>query len=290
MELLIAVVISGLVVSGLLFLVIELLRVDNREIALEEVQRDTQRAMNYIADDLREAVYVYPDPSDVTGATGVELQSAHIPVLAFWKVRPIDINSEIPNTCASEFSDDDDEAECDILKIRRASYDLVVYSQISGATDPWEGQSRISRFEMKQYSDVSTLTKTVGYEEPGGDFGSWTKNGSTKPPDTSTVLVDYIGEVDIDSTNALNCQNFTGSAGYVRSPSNVTADSSFFACISDPSLPGGVGVDNQDVFLFLKGDTSGRSTSTSPASDASRSPRLQTQVLIRGIINKNPAD
>ncbi len=91
LELLIAMIISGMVVSGLLYLVVELLRIDNRETALEEVQRDTRRAMNYIADDLREAVYVYSTPATVTASstTGVQsaLPSGSIPVLAFWRIQ-----------------------------------------------------------------------------------------------------------------------------------------------------------------------------------------------------------
>lgn len=290
MELLIAAIISSLVVSGLLFLVVELLRIDNRETALEEVQRDTKRALNYIADDLREAVYVYEDPTDVVSSTAVDLPGSHIPILAFWKVRPID-ESKIPTVCSTAFSSSSEkENECNILKIRRASYDLIIYSQIAGATAPWEGQSRISRFELKQYSNVSALAKTLGYQEPDNDFQNWQKDTDGAVPNTSTILVDYIGATDIDSTNPVDCQSLTGSAGYVRSPANVTEDSSFFACIGLPTDAGGASVTNQDVFLFLKGDVSARSSFVNPASDASRSPRLQTQVLIRGIINKNPTD
>ncbi|MEL6359423.1 MAG: hypothetical protein AAFQ01_05735, partial [Bacteroidota bacterium] len=47
---------------------------------------------------------------------------------------------------------------------------------------------------------------------------------------------------------------------------------------------------NQDVYIFVRGDASARSASVSPASDVSRSPMLQTQVLIRGVVNKNPTD
>ena len=65
MELLIAMVISSIVTSGLLYLVIEIMQVDRREASLDQVQRDMQRAINYIGDDLQEALYVYSDPAGI---------------------------------------------------------------------------------------------------------------------------------------------------------------------------------------------------------------------------------
>lgn len=308
MELLIAVIISGLVVSGLLFIVVELLRIDNRETALEEVQRDTQRAMNYIADDLREAVYVYTDPSDVVSVattTGIELPIDFNPVLAFWKVRHItrDEQGDIPVDCDAAFSTpalSEKRSECDILKIRRATYDLVIYSQITGASDPWKGQSRITRFVMEQYNDFSTLTWNTGYNPPSNTFNPWQRKiGDPSPTNNSVVLTDYISVPSTPPGStappAVNCanDNFAGSAGYQLSPTSATVDDGFFVCVRDVNVPDANNVlarSNQDVFLFLKGDVSGRSSSVSPASRASRAPALKTQVLIHGVLNKNPTD
>ncbi len=71
------------------------------------------------------------------------------------------------------------------------------------------------------------------------------------------------------------------------SPPDAGSDTSFFACVrvsatEDPR--------NQDVYLFLRGDTAGLATSLNPASAASRFPVLRTQVLVRGILDKSPAD
>ena len=313
MELLVAIVMSSMVVSGLLYLVVELLRIDNRETALEEVQRDTQRAMNYMADELREAVYVYQGQqlADVTASgTGVgdALPAGSTPVLAFWKVSPISENQMPTADCDTAFpgaANIQRNRACLALRIRRASYNLVVYSQINGASDPWVGQSRISRYVLSQYADVSTVTQNPGYVDPGlqaTSFEGW----QTLPllpgeelPRTSSVLVDHIAGAGA-SANPVDCQALTLSGSpndYVLSPPNAPEDSSFFACIRDPNsittvTQAGVSTSrsNQDVYLFLRGDTSGRSTSTSPASATSRSPMLQTQVLVRGLINKDPND
>lgn len=313
MELLIAIVISSMVVSGLLYLVVELLRIDNRETALEEVQRDTQRAMNYMADELREAVYVYQGPqlaSVTASGTGVgdALPAGSTPILAFWKVTPISEDQMPTDDCDTAFSGPANlqkNRTCKALRIRRASYDLVVYSQINGANDPWVGQSRISRYVLSQYEDVATVTQNPGYVDPGlqaTSFEGW----QTLPllpgedlPNTSSVLVDYIAGAGT-SANTVDCQALTLSSSpddYVLSPPDAPEDSSFFACIRDPNsittvTQAGINTSrsNQDVYLFLRGDTSGRATSTSPASATSRSPMLQTQVLVRGLINKEPND
>lgn len=300
MELLIAVVISSLVVSGLLYLVIELLRVDNRETALEEVQRDSRRAIDYIADELKEAVYVYTNPADVTNSiTGVgNALAGQTPIIAFWKASPI---SQVPSDCRTSFPGDiTKENACNALQIRRASYDLVVYSQIFNASGPWKGKSRISRYVLKQYKNSLLLEESDGYVDPGlttSSFESWERDMTDPLPSAnSAVLVDYIAGAGSSSDNVDCADLIPGSSGeYTISPPDALEDSSFFACVRDNTDLGTIGASettrtNQDVYLFLKGDVSARSSAVAPASEASRSPMLQTQVLIRGVLNKSPAN
>ena len=304
LELLIAVAISGMIVSGLLYLVVELLRIDNREIALETVQRDTQRALDYISDDLQEAVFVYEDLRDsgdivapdvqttfvVDGGEGVGSDSAlkGEPILAFWKVNTV---NSFPTNCAA-FSTKEEKDECQALKIRRGSYDLVVYSQIDTPGGSWQGASRIARYELKQYKNPVTLEESEGYVNPrstDSGFESWKKQADEAAKGNSSVLVDYIGKPNFSTGAAANCADLTDSnpGDYILSPPTAKSDTSFFACVrvsatEDPR--------NQDVYLFLRGDTAGLATSLNPASAASRSPVLRTQVLVRGILDKSPAD
>lgn len=302
LELLVAVIISGLVVSGLLYLVVELLRIDNRETALEEIQRDTRRAMNYMADDLREAIYVYSTPATVTSTatTGVgsALPTGATPVLAFWRIQPI-AQDQMPGVCSTTFTGTEEDT-CDALKIRRSAYELVVYSQHSGAAGPWEGESRISRYSLSQYKDASTLEENPGYVDPGlqlSSFEGWEAD-TTDPvkPGGSSVLVDYIDKVGT-SSNSVKCEDWIPDSKpgeYFLSPPGAPEDSSFFACVRDTDSETQqdlqIARSNQDVYIFLRGDASARSASVVPASDVSRSPMLQTQVLIRGVVNKNPTD
>ena len=59
LELLISMVISSIVVSGLLYFVVNILQTNQRDASRSDTQRDMQMAMDYIARDVREATYVY---------------------------------------------------------------------------------------------------------------------------------------------------------------------------------------------------------------------------------------
>jgi prepilin-type N-terminal cleavage/methylation domain-containing protein len=61
LELLVAIVIAGIVTSGLLFLVIELMAVNNREESLTQTQQNMKRAIDFITRDVSEAAFVYSD-------------------------------------------------------------------------------------------------------------------------------------------------------------------------------------------------------------------------------------
>lgn len=58
-ELLVAIVIASLIIVVLLSLVVEILQIDHRQAARDETQQEMQRALNFISEELREAVYVY---------------------------------------------------------------------------------------------------------------------------------------------------------------------------------------------------------------------------------------
>jgi prepilin-type N-terminal cleavage/methylation domain-containing protein len=121
-ELLVAALIGALVTMGLLYLVVELTQVNQEDTSRTETQRDVEQAMDYISQDLREAVFVYdgaclignggaPDadtfarrcpgivnhiPTTMTdgvistsGPTDGQVTAGTVPVLAFWRLDPI---------------------------------------------------------------------------------------------------------------------------------------------------------------------------------------------------------
>lgn len=300
---------ASIVVTGLLYVVVELLRIDRRELALEEVQGNMQRAMDYIADDLREAVYVYPTPTVITNQLddlNGELTGDDVPVLAFWRPDPIDAN--LPADCSTEGAN---EEECTLLKARRATYSLVVYYQ-RAQYGVWEGQSVIKRYELNQYVDLGTdYTETDGYADPitatGTNFETWTKAAGETADGVSSVLVDYVdellpaaaagSEVDCQALiNQSNSQLTTAAVAdeYVLVPSTADPGTSFFACVRDPNPSDPLAEANsragQDVYVFLRGDAGAAAANVQPASEASRLPTLETQVLVRGVINKDALD
>lgn len=304
-EVLVSMLIAGLVLSTLLYLVVELLRIDRRELSLERVQRDTQRAMDYIADDLKEAVYVYSTPDTVTNNPVLKdlyddlAANNGEPVLAFW--RPDPIEETLPGVCSTTA----DEELCSLLKTRRATYTLVVYYQ-QPQSGVYSGQSHIRRYELEQYADISTFTENDGYIDPissddgATNFEDWAPDADVDDG-TDAVLVDYIDAVSLDPLNSYSCQTLINDANsavsgavaaddYVLSPADAEQDeASFFACIRNIDSAGSFRT-GQDVYLFMRGNAAAANGTTiglSPASDGSRLPVLQTLVRVRGIINKD---
>lgn len=205
-ELLMVVIISGLIISGLLWVVVDLIRNDNREAATSETQRETQMALDYIVSDLREAVYIYDDfnftsnstsynltsfiPSSLTAT--VSATSGSIPVLAFWKTEQVDLTSLNSAVCTTSFTTADTlasatdlQSECSAIKQSRHAYTLVVYVQTVGTDSTWSGESRLRRYELKKYTDNKpTVTNKMewnqGYVDPVVvGFETWPYSGAT---------------------------------------------------------------------------------------------------------------
>ena len=310
LELLVAMIVAGIVVSGLLYIVVELLQIDRRESALTRTQLDMQRAINYIADDIREAVYVYEDPSVVASQLSDVSIATEVPVLAFWRPDVIDATAL---NCATFTAGSILERECQALEVRQSTYSLVLYLQKKkDGNANWQGQSRIIRYELDKYTNLSTLAKTTGYNDPAGvdtNFNGWTRDGTTTNG-TKSVLVDFVATPDRDTSNPFNksplndtvnglasgaprpCQSL--GAEYVISPNTATTirNTSFFSCIRDPSptVVGSEGNGNQDVYLFLQGSIAGIGGSVGTIGNDSTLPILETRVLMRGVINKNPTN
>lgn len=301
LELLVTLLIGSIIITGLLYLVLEMLQIERRETAVDNTQRDIQRALDYMASDLREAVYIYDDPLNIAGDTDVfELTNitdlpgnVNTTVLAFWRPDPVE-DSEIPD-CTTFADGSDDEEECEVLNVRKSSYTLVVYQLLendgSGATS-WDGKARIVRYELPKYQTVSTLTQTPGYREPldveaSISFANWTPDGTTAG--NSAVLVDFVASPTepVNDASILACP-----VGMQRSPNPATVAAtnwtSFFACVRDPDVAGAA--TNQDVEVFLRGDFEPQDGggSIQAISESSGLPTLRAGVLIRGVIGKDP--
>lgn len=303
-ELLVAIVVGALIVGTMLYLVVEMLRINRREEILTQTQQDMRRAIDYITRDAGEAVFIYSTPdavvNDATGATLLDQlddfpRTGEVPVLAFWRLDPLDPNNAnvrafFNSTCSSAFSGVKLN-ECNTLRLRQGYYTLVIYAQQQNTgNDIWGGKSRIVRYELPKYTatGLSTLTITPGYSEPTGStntFANWTKGTGTTPRNLA-VLTDFVDNTDPNEATTGLCP-----AGYLQTPANAN---NFYACVlegttqvnpDDADLTVG---SNQTLIVFLRGNTATENSALGSFAQAGRLPTLRSEVLIRGVIDKQP--
>jgi prepilin-type N-terminal cleavage/methylation domain-containing protein len=188
-ELLVSLLVASIFLLATAMIVIETMRLDREETGRTQVQAELTQAMEYIQQDLAEALYIYNDAEQPNGDGTPDLiqrlytpgwirrPNDAIPVVAFWKLEPIpqgcyagnptlqDIrrgNATLPDQPPPEFPRDQDgrNADWDTLVSRRGIYTLVVYylrrnyndaGNPTGGT-PWEGNARIDRFELRPFN------------------------------------------------------------------------------------------------------------------------------------------
>lgn len=305
-EQIVSLVIGSLIVAALLGMMTEFINSDKKEAAFLATEKDTQIALDYITEDLREAVFVYETiPTRLTDALPnfaaiPELGSSVQPILAFWKTEAIP-QAQMPTDCPAAQRPE----ECRLLLIKRNSYTLVVYLQTTQPSNKWLGKSRIIRYALTQYTDPQRLTASIGFVDPAvyNNFLTWPfdkdgVNQQTERPNPSAnttprqpqpmVLTDFIdipnrtqfrsaSNPDLPPT-PLVCPN--APTTYVRVPSNTATSNSFFACVRNTQ--GRLGA-NQDIIVYLRGNAEGRDRLTKTTEFI---PSLQAQVTLRGVIDK----
>jgi prepilin-type N-terminal cleavage/methylation domain-containing protein len=208
LELLVAMIVGALISAGLLLLVVQLIQTNSREAARSDTQRDLQAAIDYIARDVREAVYVYDGnclsdrPSGSTLEcpglrnylpTDISETPTNLPVLAFWRVDPL--TQELDDRCvnnANSFSlarTDPGRFPAAIEGVPCLSgrmYTLVVYSLNWGSAAGAKGRARIRRYELPQFTTEGSKETppklNQGWVDPSRnetDFFVWPLDNST---------------------------------------------------------------------------------------------------------------
>lgn len=157
-ELLVAIILAALVITPLLGFMINLLTTDRREQAKSTTEQDLQSALDYIARDLEQAIYIYDGEGiqqiQEVLPSNIDLNSSteDIPVLAFWKRKnlpdAVDRNFEFdsdPKLC-QETDEEEKETECNDYFV----YSLVAYYLINpdDSNGVWSQEARIGRFEI----------------------------------------------------------------------------------------------------------------------------------------------
>ena len=142
-ELLIGTVMAFLIITPMLAFVVDMLNTDRREQVKANTEQDIQAAVDFIAQDLSQAIYIYDNSADGVPAlvTGKFIPSATTtngtPILVFWKRQQLKNSLPItagdaPNTCT-------DSTPLTGAGACNDSYvlSLVAYYQVSGGDAIW---------------------------------------------------------------------------------------------------------------------------------------------------------
>ena len=246
-ELLVGTVIVFLITAPLLTFAVNILNTDVKEEAKANAEQEVQTALDYIEQDLAQAIYVY----DSTGINGSSQNNNPIkdqvqfpnrsPILVFWK-RNFEENKIPPQGYPSR---DCNEEDCDDTHI----YSLVVYyHSTNNPNNIWSDAARIERLEIQDQivnrflpkDDLDyvieaadngfnsiPLDKDVDDNNNLGDLqqkmNQWTKD-KDRDFDPPKVLIDYVYNGTVVA-GTVDCTNVSTSAQLVG-----TANSGFYTC------------------------------------------------------------
>jgi hypothetical protein len=200
-------IIGAFLVALLLGFVVEVTQNNQQDAARSQVQQDMQAAMDYITQDLREAVFVYNGdclqgngtpastqdlkticPGVINHIPASMTQNGRVPVLAFWRTERLP--KGIRDLCSAQAPNLDDTDQnnnptnplvlAGVPCISGNSYSLVVYAlDPSNAGNIWQGKARIIRYKLSQFTDSATTAndQTPGYvnplNRPDSTFQQW---------------------------------------------------------------------------------------------------------------------
>jgi len=150
-ELLVGAIMAFLIITPMLGFVVDMLNTDRREQVKSNTEQDLQAAVDFIAQDLSQAIYIY----DGKGINAIRSQlpdngdpTRRVPILVFWKRQliknsiPVDASTLKPKDCSADTCNDT------YLRSLVAYYHFKdpdnTWCQPSGGTCP----TRIARYEI----------------------------------------------------------------------------------------------------------------------------------------------
>jgi type II secretory pathway pseudopilin PulG len=256
-ELLIGMVMAFLIITPMLAFVVDMLNTDRREQVKANTEQDIQAAVDFIAQDLSQAIYIYDGKGVREINTNGYLPSGGTPILVFWKRKQIRNavsidGTKTPIACST--------TDCNDTYVRS----LVAYYLVkeTDKTSSWcqpsgdKCPSRIARYEISEgvkdpripivnangyfnKDEVDLSERLDPAFDPTFDFSKPTAKVTLKAnfpqPD---VLVNYIDDSDssVPVPLAAECQTLLGAT----IPSGGTADDllitdgsshSFYVCV-----------------------------------------------------------
>jgi type II secretory pathway pseudopilin PulG len=268
-ELLVAMVLAFLVITPLLGLAINIMQTDRKEQAKASSEQEIKAALDYIAQDLQQAIYIYDwdglsNNQSPTGRSGIKNQIPPIaqevgdckrnyctPVLVFWKRK---IKNNVVQVAGCR------DTPANNCKNDAYTYSLVGYYLISDPpgtpSNTWSTATRIARFEVSDGVRDPITNNWITGAQPNKGFGAfidlkgvgtlkqkmsrWQKGREAYESNSINVLVDY---VDRETPRAqtipaeLSCDTSPipgvtpRTAREQRVPADITANS-FYACVN----------------------------------------------------------
>ncbi|NET29681.1 hormogonium polysaccharide secretion pseudopilin HpsC [Okeania sp. SIO1I7] len=229
-ELLVGTIIAFLITIPLLSFVVDVLNTDVKEEAKANTEQEVQTALDYIEQDLSQALYIYDNDGIVTAGIGNQVSFTNrTPILVFWKRQFVPDVIPVPGD-NSEPPDD------------THVYSLIAYYlSTNNPNGIWSDQVRIERFELRdavvnRWLDDDDDDYIIEAADPGfndipiGGTGtleeqmnSWTKNGDFGGRNPE-VLIDYVDQGT--ATGTVDCTNVSPDAQLIG-----TANSGFYACV-----------------------------------------------------------
>jgi type II secretory pathway pseudopilin PulG len=258
LELLMGVVIAFIVITPLMGFMISIMNTDRQEQAKSTSEQEIQIALDYIARDLQQAIYIY-DSTGITALTStanngpqIPTDNDRVPVLVFWKREAV--SQVIPTASGNDDA---------------FIYSLVIYYLMKSTSSTWSSNAaQIARWEISDGVNTSSTdantTTTCGNRSPIDNtnpvlytryitnycpdagfaafkfaafdnleqgMNKWKKHSSAYTASTN-VLVDFIDQTTTGAPSFVTC-----SGNSVKVPPDnfnagtVSSMTSFYACV-----------------------------------------------------------
>ncbi|MBH8555074.1 prepilin-type N-terminal cleavage/methylation domain-containing protein [Nostocaceae cyanobacterium CENA357] len=261
-ELLVAMILAFLVITPLMGFMISMMDSDRKEQAKASTEQEIQAALDYMARDLQQAVYIY-DADGLTrnsntttiSSSGIQDQIPPVktatncndsavckPILVFWKREflPNSIGISANTQTSATLTDDG------------FAYSLVAYYLITNpnkANPNWSREARIGRFQIRGQVAAATANTTGRGSDPGFNKPPLDKIGATLKEKMNqwqaasanydqpvVTLVDYVsttapGLTVNSSVTATACPGLNPTPKLVGSQT-----SGFFVCVDAPEV------------------------------------------------------
>ena len=259
-ELLVSMIVASLIITPLLSLVVNISETDTEEQRKTITEQELQSAVSFIANDLKQAVYIYGQSG--VNTIGPQISNSGTAVLVFWRQQLIENIVPINTPNANVQTNHCESNQCDSAQV----YSIVAYYLITGNTgsSPWSNAARIGRIEIRDgvrnpanyydYLDENGNAMAKAKRDSGfrmfdgmnpnvaGTFDqkmeAWTPDGQiTKNVE---MLVDYIDhtsatdyvvatpETDAVPNDAFCISSLNSNAQLVGNP---TTNRGFYACV-----------------------------------------------------------